>query len=89
MIVPKLPLDFSTDQVIPNFKFFNIDGAGLRLLCRLRANVLQCFSLFLEDNDPSWRVLVIWVLVQELSLVFLIDRKDILTNGLYFHQQVS
>lgn len=73
MIVPELPFDLAADQIVANFEPFHIDGAGLRLLRSLRADILQRLSFFLEDDDPRWRVLVIRVLIQKLSLVFLID----------------
>lgn len=73
MVVPELPLDLAADQVIADFKPFHINGASLRLLSGLRADVVQRLSISLEDDDPGRRILVISVLVQELSLVFLID----------------
>lgn len=88
MIVPKFPFDFRTDQVVPNFELLNIYGAGLWLLSGLGAYVVQRFSLSLEDDDPSRRILVIGILIQELSLVLLINRQNILPWGFDFHQQV-
>ena len=59
------------------------------MLRSLGADIVQRLSFFLDDDDPRWRVLVIRVLVQKLSLVLLIDGKDVLPGSLYFHQQVS
>lgn len=73
MVVPEFPLDLAADQVIADFEPFHINGASLRLLSGLRADVVQRLSLSFEDDDPGRRILVISVLVQELSLVFLID----------------
>lgn len=73
MIIPEFPLDLTADQVVSDFKSFHIDGASLRLLSGLRADVLQSLSFSLDDDDPRWRVLIIRVLVQELSLIFLIN----------------
>lgn len=73
MIVPEFPLDLAADQIIADFQSFHIDGASLRLLSSLRADVLQSLSFSFNDDDPRWRVFIIRVLVQELSLVFLID----------------
>lgn len=86
--IPKFPLNFAADQVFTDFKSFHIDGAGLRLLSAFRTNVVQSLSFSPENDDPGWRVLVIRVFVQELSLVFLIDWENVLTCSLYLHQQI-
>ena len=86
--IPKLPFNFGTDDILPCLKL-NVSRAYLILRCRLRANVLHFVSIFLNNDDSSLRILIIWILQAHFSFVYLVYRNYILSWRFYVHWKIA
>ena len=83
--VPKLPDNFSTDDVL-SFLKFKISRTDLSLSSWLRPNIPHFMTLLLQNDDSSFRIRIIWIFQWHFSFVLLINRNDVLTWGCHDHR---
>ena len=89
MIIPKLPPHLRTDKIFSLLQSLYIQRAGLSRWCALGTNIAHLIPFFLQDYDSRGRAFIIWVLIDEFSLVLLINCKDILAWRFYLHIEIG